>query len=162
MIFKPKYEWKSFNYPVKPEEAAEELKRIQDKYGEVTPKNLLEESRPKGAVMHKCYEWDNKKAAEKYRLWQSRNIMSSLTIVYETPDVGSESIKTLEVRAFQNTSEEREGRFIHVQDAMEDPEYREAVLRRAFTELATFRRKYANLQELSKVFAVIDEQVGVM
>lgn len=161
MIFKPKYEWKNFSYPVKPDDAAEELRRIQDKYGEVTAKNLLDESRPKGAVMHNCYEWDNKKAAEKYRLWQSKNIMSNLTIVYETADVGTETVKKLEVRAFQNTSEEREGRFIHVQDAMEDPEYRRAVLERAFRELAMFRRKYADLQELSQIFKDIDEMIAV-
>ena len=64
-----------------------------------------------------------------------------------------------EVRAFQNTSEEREGRFLHVQDVMETPEYREIVLRKAFGELATFRRKYSDLSELSKIISAIDDVI---
>ena len=106
--------------------------------------------------MHDCYEWDDSKAAEKWRLQQSRQIMSCLTVVYEQVDSDQETVKSIEVRAFQNTSEEREGRFLHVQDVMETPEYREIVLRKAFGELAAFRRKYSDLSELSKIISAID------
>lgn len=156
MVYKPKYQWRNVTFPVKADVAAKELNRIQDKYGEVTPSNLLEESRAETAVMHDCYEWDDSKAAEKWRLQQSRQIMSCLTVVYEQVDSDQETVKSIEVRAFQNTSEEREGRFLHVQDVMETPEYREIVLRKAFGELAAFRRKYSDLSELSKIISAID------
>ena len=160
MVYKTKHEWRNVTFPVKAETAAMELKRIQDKYGEVTPSNLLEESRAETAIMHNCYEWDDGKAAEKWRLQQSRQIMSCLTIVYEQIDTDQETVKSIEVRAFQNTSEEREGRFLHVQDVMDAPGYREIVLRKAFGELATFRRKYADLSELSKIISEIDDALA--
>lgn len=160
MVYKCSYSWRNIRYPVKAEDAGTELERIQAKYGEVTPKNLLDESRPVTAVMHNCYEWDDSKAAEKWRLQQSRMIMSCLTVTYEGREEGSEELKTIEVRAFQNISSAREGKFIHVKNAMESQEYRDEVIRRALRELAEYRNKYASLSELSKVIALIDEALA--
>ena len=159
MVFKPKYSWKNVSFPVRADVAAEELARIQEKYGEVTPRNLLDESRDENSVMHKCYEWNDTKAAEKWRLQQSKFIMSCLTVTYEKVDIDTGTVNKVSVRAFQNVSEERDGKFIHVHDAMENAEYRAAVLRRALNELAMFRKKYSDLSELSKLFYAIDEAI---
>jgi len=159
MVFQPKYEWRNVKFPVKADVAASELTRIQEKYGEVTPKLLLDESRNKNAVLHKCYEWNDKKAAEGYRLWQSKLIMSCLTVKYEEVDEATATVKEISVRAFQNVSEERNGKFIHVKEAMETEEYRKAILRRALNELSLFRRKYSDLSELSKLFTVVDDTI---
>ena len=160
MVYKTHYTWRNVRYPVKAEDAGIELERIQNKYGEVTPKNLLDESRPVTAVMHNCYEWNDTVAAEKWRLQQSRNIMSCLTVTYEYVEDNSDEIKTIEVRAFQNVSPERNGKFIHVKAAMESQEYRDEVMRHALRELAEFRKKYADLSELSKVISLIDETLA--
>lgn len=160
MVYKTHYTWRNVRYPVKAEDAGAELERIQEKYGEITPQILLDESRPVTSVMHKCYEWDDSKAAEKWRLQQSRMIMSCLTVTYEGREEGSEELKTIEVRAFQNVSPERNGKFIHVKNAMESQEYRDEVIRRALRELAEYRNKYASLSELSKVIALIDEALA--
>lgn len=150
-----KYSWRNTSYPVKAETAAAELQRIEQEHGEVTPRILLDESTPEDAVMHPCYEWDDEKAADKYRLWQSRNILSCLTITYV--DVERPEAKQIEVRAYQNVSDERNGRFLNVQTAMAQTSTRETVLMNALKELAMFRKKYADLSELSKVISVIDE-----
>lgn len=160
MVYKTHYTWRNVKYPVKAEDAGAELERIQEKYGEITPQILLDESRPVTSVMHKCYEWDDSKAAEKWRLQQSRMIMSCLTVTYEGYEPGSEELKTIEVRAFQNVSQERNGRFIHVKAAMESQEYRDEIMRRALRELSEFRKKYADLSELSKVISMIDETLA--
>lgn len=157
MVYKHKYSWRNVVFPVKADEAAEEISRIQNKYGEVTPKLLLEESRDDGAVLHKCYEWDDTKAAEKWRIQQSRLIMSCLTVTYEDTDLDAGEVKKIEVRVFQNVSDEKDGAFVHVRDAMQTGAYRDAVLRRAINELTAFRKKYADLSELSKLFEVVDE-----
>lgn len=157
MVYKTKYSWRNVTFPVKADDAAEELTRIQNKYGEVTPKLLLDESRNEDAVMHKCYEWDDTKAAEKWRLQQSRLIMSCLTVTYEETDLDAGEVKKINVRAFQNVSDEKDGTFVHVRDAMQTGAYRDAVLRRAINELAAFRKKYSDLSELSKLFDVLDD-----
>ena len=152
-----KYSWRNTSYPVKADDAAAELHRIEQKFGEVTPRNLLDESTPEDAVMHPCYEWDDEKAADKYRLWQSRHILSCLTVSYvqtETPEP-----RKIEVRAYQNVSDERNGRFINVQSAMEQTTTRDMVLMNAIKELQMFRKKYADLSELSKIISVIDEVI---
>lgn len=151
------YSWRNTNYPVKAEEAASELQRIEQKYGEVTPRNLLDESTPEDAVMHNCYEWDDSKAADNYRLWQSRHIMSCLVVTYA--DEAETEPKEIVVRAFQNVSEEREGRFISVEKAFESTTTRDIILQKAFEELAMFRKKYSDLSELAKVITAIDEAI---
>lgn len=160
MVYKTKYSWRNVRYPVKAEDAGTELERIQAKYGEVTPKNLLDESRPVTAVMHNCYEWNDTVAAEKWRLQQSRHIMSCLTVTYESVEDNSDEIKTIEVRAFQNVSPEREGRFLHVKNAMESPEYRHELMLRALRELAEYRKKYTDLSELAKVIGYVDQALA--
>ena len=154
------YEYVGRQFRVSADIVGAEMERIEARDGQVTSKSLLDAGRPEESVLHSLFEWDDSKAAEKWRLQQSRQIMSCLTIVYEQVDSDQETVKSIEVRAFQNTSEEREGRFLHVQDVMETPEYREIVLRKAFGELATFRRKYSDLSELSKIISAIDDTIS--
>ena len=156
MVYKPtyRYEWRNTHFSVKPDDAAAEICRIQQKYGAVTHSNLLDESRDENAVMHRCYEWDDAKAAEKFRLQQSKMILSSLVVVYEP--AGPSEEKKIEVRAFQNVSEERDGSFLHIDTVLADYDLTDIVMRRAMNELAAFKKKYADLEALSGVFSAID------
>ena len=45
----------------------------------VSPDNLLEESRPAGAVLHGLFEWDDTVAAEKFRAEQARTCVVHIT-----------------------------------------------------------------------------------
>lgn len=152
-----KYSWRNVNYPVNADEAGTELQRIEQKHGEITPRILLDESTPEDAVMHPCYEWDDEKAADKYRLWQSRNILSCLVVTYERQE--EPEPKKIEVRAYQNVSDERNGRFISIDKVLESTTTKTIMLQNAMKELGAFRKKYGDLLELSSVFAAIDELV---
>lgn len=55
--------------------------RIERKHGVVSPDNLLEESRPAGAVLHGLFEWDDTVAAEKFRAEQARDIIGNIAVV---------------------------------------------------------------------------------
>lgn len=62
-----------------------ELERIagQDD-GSLTASSVLDASRPKDAPLHPAFEWDNKKAAEKYRLQQANTVIRCVTIKHDS------------------------------------------------------------------------------
>lgn len=144
------YEWK-YRMKVPAQKAGQEIERIEKKYGAVTPETVLEESRKESAVLHPLFEWDDEKAAEKYRLHQAGVIICNLRVATE----GKEEAPA--VRAFVNVSEEKKGTFMSVMKALEMKQTREVVLRRALMELREFEQKYKDLQELADVIAAIEK-----
>ena len=42
----------------------------------VTPESVLEKAKDKKSELHKCFDWDDKSAANKYRLQQARQIIN--------------------------------------------------------------------------------------
>lgn len=69
---------------VTPEVAEGELAAIHERNGELTPSVVVDAARPKGAPLHPVFEWDNKKAAEAYRVDQARNLIRAVEIVTVT------------------------------------------------------------------------------
>ena len=45
-----------------------------------TPREILEKGRDPKTELHKCFEWDDTVAAEKYRIQQARQIVCCLVI----------------------------------------------------------------------------------
>ena len=159
MVFQG-YQWKVENvYPVDAQDAGEFIKGIEDREGVVTADRVLDESRPKEALLHACFEWDDPKAAEAYRLYQSRKLIGNLVKVTAQPSLEAEAEPEPKcVRAFLNVSPtSKKGRYRSVETALADEDNRNVVLENARMELRCFRAKYSNLLELSKVFDAIDE-----
>ena len=76
-------EWKTSGkrYGVEASTAMKELKRIETKYGKVTPELVVEESTSKRAILHKFFEWDNDKAAYRHRMQQARLLINGIEVV---------------------------------------------------------------------------------
>lgn len=150
------YEWKGRHYGVSADVVGKEVEKLEKKYGEVTAKNFVEAARPEDSVLHKLLEWDDTKAAEKWRIQQAGTIICCLNIVRE--DLSEPST----VRAYMNVADgadnptRRTGSFINTQDAFSDKEKRALILRVAIRELKELRRKYDTLTELAAVFDAID------
>lgn len=76
------YAWKipSFAKNIDIELAIEEIERIESLYGSLTPQNILDASRPKNALFHTLFQWDDNVAAEQYRLHQARVILNNIEV----------------------------------------------------------------------------------
>ena len=101
--------------------------------------------------MHKCFEWDDSIAAEKYRLSQARKVVCNLVI--------RETIKEEKppIRFFyqpKNGSGYQTTQIIY-----KDPDKYQALLASVLRELVSIRNKHSNLAELDGVFSAIDEAV---
>lgn len=139
------YKWAVEKYPISAEVAGERIEQLEQEHGQVNPQILLDDARPEDAVMHSCFEWNDGIAAEKYRLEQSRLILSNLRIVQveeEEPD--REPIK---VRAFHNVSDgvKAKGEFHHIDVIKANEDMTRNVINNARTELEIFYNKYVGL-----------------
>jgi len=137
------YQWKTPIFSqVSPQTAGEHIEELDRLHGEVTPKILLDDSRPEDAPLHPCYEWDDGKAAEKYRLHQSKMIIGNLVIVRtEQEDLPPEP-----VRAFVsvNTGNDKAS-YRPTMIALSNSETKEKVIENALRELRMFEKKYRGL-----------------
>ena len=123
------------------------VEKIEAEHGAVTKELLLEASRPEDSATHSIFEWDNDKAAEKYRLEQARQTISALRVVYETPEK-----EAISVKAFVNVSELSEkARYRNVEVALTEEDTREVYLKRIRNELEALINRNRNIEELGDI-----------
>lgn len=145
------YKWKLPGIvPVEAQVAGEELDRIYQKYGELQPSAIVDESRDSSAPLHKCFEWDDQTAAEKYRETQAKEIVRQITVVSETTG------KQPNVRAFVHV----EGTYKPIDVVLRNEDNTAELLSNALRELKAFREKYNSLSALRPVFDAL-EQIAV-
>lgn len=131
-------------YKADAEKVSKEIESIQN----ATPKNILEFARSENTELHKCFEWDDTKAAEKYRLQQARQIVCNL--IYQE-DSKEEPAK---LRVFYSQYSTNTYQPTKVLVKNEDA-YKE-LLMQAKSELRAFKNKYRMLTELEDIFELID------
>lgn len=130
-----------------------DAQKVYEEIGDrkITPEEVLERARSdKGSELHKCFEWNDGIAAEKYRLSQARQIIQLLIV---KPDKGKENEP--KIRVFQITTETNNYQPIRL--FIEQPDEYKALLQRAKDELQALKNRYKTLSELEKVFEAIDE-----
>jgi hypothetical protein len=112
----------------------------------ITPEKVLERAKDENSELHKCFEWNNDVAAEKYRIIQAGNVVRMLYI--EPKGEGAPPVRVLSRTS--DTVYQPTRIFL-----TNTTEY-EALLKRALSELESFRNKYKTLSELEQVFEQID------
>lgn len=129
-----------------------------EKEGRLTPKNLLNESRPVDAPLHNVFEWDDGIAAEKYRTEQAAHIIRCVITI---PDKKNDEVpqpKPAFVLVSSHASDDpKKATYRDVKAALNDPVDKQTVLKNALRELDAFQRKYSMLSELASVFNEIKQ-----
>ena len=151
-----KYKWRATAYPVPAQKAGEYIHDISEKENGITAERLLELSRDENALMHKCFEWDDTKAAEKYRLKQSGQIINGIVVVAinDKPVEKIRAFASVTSRAHSET-----GVFKAIARVFSEADSKKIMLENALMELEMFKKKYQTLTELEDVIAAIDDAV---
>lgn len=149
MVYKKvAYDWKTPIFSkVSAQTAGEHMEELEEKFGEVTPQILLEDSRPDDAVLHPLYEWDDPKAAERWRLHQSKMIMGNLIVVSVNKKALQEPVRAF----FTVSSGNEQGSYNHICTIVSNEDKKKQVLSNAMRELDMFNRKYQNLLDVTDV-----------
>lgn len=125
----------------------------QQQKGELQPQDVLHDARNPNSPLHGFFEWSDTKAAEQYRLQQARGLIRAVVAVYRPNE---EEPKTVATRAFVHIAEKGAPHYRATHEAMATKSSRDAVLRQAWNELQSWRRRYADLKQLADVFDAID------
>lgn len=126
-----------------------DAQKVADEIGEnkITPQEILEKARDENTELHKCFEWDDSIAAEKYRFEQARKIVQFL--VYERKTESEPQVRCFQITSNKNVYQPAK-QFLVQQD-----EYK-LLLERAKNELISFKRRFSMLTELESIFEAID------
>ena len=63
---------------------AAKLAEIGEKYGRLTPDLVLQEAKDPESILHGLFEWDDGVAGHQHRLFQARQIITSVRVVITT------------------------------------------------------------------------------
>src|SRR3990172_3599405 len=77
-----KYKWKRMIKGLSPQIAGEQIaKIIQANNGHIKPVDVVESAKPVRSPLHNTFDWNDRSAAEKYRVEQAKYILRQLVIV---------------------------------------------------------------------------------
>lgn len=125
----------------------DEIQTLGDSY---TPEMILDLARDETTELHKCFDWDDSSAAEKWRKQQARQICISLTVIVE-----KETGDTQTYRLIEHDKDERV--YKPILFTMRQPDGYDRLLKQAKAELAAFKRRYQSIKELSEVIEEIEK-----
>lgn len=141
-------QWKpgfSSLYKADAQKVAEEISSIGES---ATPAQIVYKARGVETELHKCFEWDDAKAAEAHRLQQARQVVCHL-VIRETVTDGNPPIR------FFFKPDNRNG-YQPTRTIIRNKDRYQNLLAIAMRDLDALRRKYHSLTELEQVFEAID------
>ena len=113
-----------------------------------TAADIVDAARNESSELHKCFEWDNDKAAELWRLKQARDVVHHLVYVEEKVPVDRPEIRIRYTEAPGRGYEE-------TRKIVRNEDRYKALLAQAYAELRAFKVKYSMLSELQEILDLI-------
>ena len=129
---------------------ADEIMSIGDV---ATPQQIVDKARDEATELHKCFTWDDKVAAEKYRLHEARQITHHLVI--QEPETPEGEAPKPPIRFFHQPTNGTGYR--STETIFRNVNQYQQLLETARAELRAFQNKYSRLTELDAVFAAIEK-----
>lgn len=135
---------------IKDEKVIGELKRIEAENGILQAEKVVEAARPKKSILHNYFTWDNNEAAERWRIYQARNLIR--IVVQVIP--GSDEKKTVNVFASLTSDRTEEGGgYRSIVNILSDAGMKRQLLQDALEDMKRFEERYESLKELAEIFA---------
>uniref|UniRef100_A0A6M3XSX5 Uncharacterized protein n=1 Tax=viral metagenome TaxID=1070528 RepID=A0A6M3XSX5_9ZZZZ len=133
----------------KPEQIARELETVRKNSpdGILRAEDVVEYARDSSTVLHSQFEWDDNKAAQEYRIWQARHIISVTVTVL--PRVNGS------IRAYVSLTPDRHtegGGYRQVARVLRNKSQRDQMLDDALADFKRFEEKYKVLKALIPLF----------
>ena len=134
--------WGTIKFKADPVKVVKELESIGE---EVKPQQMVDYAKShKSSELYKCFTWSDSIAADKYRLYEARQIQRNLIIrKLPTPENQEQQPKTIRLMMRTETT----GGYKSIINIMRNDDEREKLLVMAKNELYAFERKYSTLAD---------------
>lgn len=135
-------------YKADAQAVAEEIIDIGDN---ATPAQILEKAKDANTQLHLCFTWDNNQAAEKWRLFEARQIVCNLVIKKTSDENDLEEVTN--IRLFHKTDNSG---YKPLTLILRNEEEYEKLVRRCADELSAIKKKYSHLSEFEEIWELIN------
>lgn len=148
------YKWKVAGFKANANKVGKELEGIEQT-SELTNVNVLEYAKNnKESELNKCFEWDDKKASEKFRLIQANQILQSISIVI------SETSPEEVTKAFVNVRTKEETKiFKNIVSVLENDEEYLQLKQKAERDFISYKEKYNKILKLKDLKDIITRNI---
>jgi hypothetical protein len=118
--------------------------------GLLVPRKVVDFAADRKTALHDCFEWNNHKAGDEYRLWQARELITVFVTV-----VGKDEQPVQAFVSLRTDRAKTDGGYRSIVDVMTDKEMRQQLLADALDDAERWQAKYASLTELVPVFQAL-------
>jgi hypothetical protein len=135
------YKWKSGSrFSADPEKVNEEIESIP----EVTPEHIVRRAEDENTELHKCFTWDDERAAHKWRLQEARYVVQSIITVDDSQH------EEIEYRTYESVVVESERQYVQTKKALQDDNLKDQIfseINAGIGELSQKAKTYRYLAE---------------
>ena len=142
------YQWKTGSRFKTPAFVAADVMNKLAKEGNLNAKALVDVSKPEDAPLHNEFEWNDEKAAEKWREQTGRVMIGSVVCIVE------DSPQTEPVRMYFHI-EDSQPNYEPIETIIKDTQKSDKLIQVALRELMSFQQKYKGIKEFSHLFREI-------
>ena len=132
---------------------AEEIVSLCDDVNGVTKQQIVDYARNEDTELHKCFEWDDSIASERYRLIQAGDVLRHIVIKRTEKQIEQNAP---EIRVFHKTDLKPDNGYKPISYIVKNDDEYQKLLQMALAELHAFKQKYKNLSELDYILELID------
>lgn len=123
------------------------LTQIKKQTGSLTPPVIVDAARPKKSPLHRYFEWDNSRAAERWRIQQARLLVCSVVTV----SVDGE--ETTPVRSFISLNDNYE----MLEVVMSDEQMRQQAIYEVNVVIKNLKEKISSFREFADVLEALEK-----
>lgn len=127
----------------------EELTRVREMHGMLTPRTVLEDARNPESPLHHRFTWDNDEAAERWRLQEAARL---LRVTFRTTVSG----RPADLRAFwvvKGDEHSPESQYVPTPEVAVDPIAKRIMLQQMRRDWQRFRARYEVYTEFFEMIA---------
>lgn len=141
-----------FVCPLKPQVVGAELEKIErTNDGRLLASDVLEAARNPKNPLNLCFEWDDTKAAEQYRIKQAQALIGSLVVEIIGEKAGQP------IRKYVSVRDDGGRHYSDIDRAMSTKGMREQVLASAVQQVEIWSLKYRQYQELAAIHSAVEK-----
>lgn len=142
--------WGTRKFKADASKCASEILEICNQMESATPQQILEKAKDSQTELHKCFTWDDSVAAEKYRIFEARQIVCSMKIVEQKPDKEAEETQIRVFYKIDNGTGYKPTKLI-----LQKPDEYKKLVERCRSELLAVKQKFQSISEYEEIWELI-------
>ena len=136
-----KAEWRVELFKADANKCANEIMSLGE---DVSPEQIVEYARKPNAELHRCFTWNDAEAANKYRIYEARQVVCNLIVHKENGD----KQEPTPIRLFHKIEN---GHYKPLTLIVQNEDEYELLLRQCKEALESLKRKYSSLSEYQEI-----------